>query len=520
MKITDFRFKLVVLIIASSCGFACASDHSDPTAAPQPKSTTNQNETGNGAPADASPTPTPPALDESAMKADKLADEGEALIQTASSFDEASGKFAQAIQTNPANNRAIFWNAFLKCALQLKGILNRIKPLYMNPQYAPPGRYEKLVHQQTSYSTQDVASFLLSGPEDISTPDLLQSWMDQFDNSIFEFRHTIKQIRDSEITVLLPKILLPESLRASQGTQCSETDFGPIRYQDQNCSLGNGSRVVGLNRGDFEALLSALALYQARIELLAAYRINPAAIIGLDSSKFASKSEAQDTIRKILNQSAPGAAQLRGQSHAFTGFKELSNDMVISLKYFLDHQSDLCPRGYATVNNRKGYLLNFGVCENEQLSAYKGQAAEMHDFEAFFESQMPSKDQQDTESSVMRKSLNVLEAALQGGAVEIGPHLTSEDPQVILKPLKILEHPPSDLIALTPVTLDACGDVVAINDSALADDFEKGSLSTLLKSGLEPGTCQSKPTVEKSIAKPAAKPAVKLPVKSHARGAK
>ena len=420
---------------------------------------------------------------EKTEKAEDLVDEGEKLARPMT-FNNALGKFNEAVKLDPENNRALFWQSFLKVVLESKGILTRMRPAYTK--HATPERYAAFVKRSTERMTTQWLHFIKDGPEDIQTLEEMQEWMDRFSNSIFEFRKTLRKLKPSEITISLNNDLMMSWADSSSG-KCRDLVFGPIHYQslEPGCESTN-SYEVGLNRADFEALLFGASAYQMFLETWTAYRYNMTAILDrIDevNDPDEDKQAAHDRFIEDLFR-ATGGGKLR-KKKAFGSYVDFASDTVIGLRYLLENQRELCPQGRESIENRRNYLLSFGACVSV------------------------ARDETEPEAS---KTLRTMETFLSGGplAFFVGEEKwewrqrkdggmervrVRNGKEYSIFARKLLENPPEDLNVFRPMKVDKCGGLVSMPNTAPYDKyFVGGSIEEMIAMGVKHSTCGKIPS--------------------------
>ena len=283
--------------------------------------------------------------------AENLADEGEALLLP-KTLDQAHEKFIAAVEADSENARARFWVSASELFLELKGFGRRVRPLYLQ---TPGGeaRYEAFFgnefnsHRNTSPGWQ----FVVSGQEDIRTGAEFTEWMDRVRLKVFNMRKTLKEIRDSEFNITLPKVLL----NRPGDSICGLLSFGPIRYRSSDDVCGQATAgTVGLNRADFDTIGMHLSYLQLELDLWTAYRLNPLAI-------FASLGK-QTSTQEFLELALKDADGSVSRPKPFINLREMASEALLSIRYQMENQNTLCPTGYSNPNNRKGYLISVGNC--------------------------------------------------------------------------------------------------------------------------------------------------------------
>jgi hypothetical protein len=376
---------------------------------------------------------------------DDLADEGESLLQNVK-LSEAFGKFNEALQSNPQNHRATFWRASLRPLLEFKGIARRVHPLYQQAA-GNSGRYERMKNDLSKSNNSAMEAFLNDGPEDIGTPEALQEWMDRLRNSIVTFRQEIRLIREAELSIVIPSFFYS----GKQGnSQCRSMSFGPVMFDGLENSCGSSVKnTIGVNRADLESILALAGVYQAYLELWTAYSINTVSLMSGDQNKIDSRESAEAAVKSMFSGNRGG--ELR-QAKPFSGIRDLTSEMITGLKFIQDNQQELCPHGYSTPENRKGYLIAAGLCIQFSL------------------------EDKNHEGNEATRAMRTLETFLTGRPVDLNVEGTTAK----FKAMAVFENPPKDLKDLAPFVFDECGTLIKINAQATSAYFTEGDINSLL----------------------------------------
>jgi len=382
---------------------------------------------------------------------DDLADEGEAFLEKIK-LNEAFGKFSEALRINPQNHRATFWRASLRPLLEFKGIARRVQALYQQAT-RNSGRYEAMKNDLSKSNSSIMEAFLNDGPEDIRTTEELQEWMDRLRNSIVAFRHEIRSIREAELSIAIPSFFYSGKQASSQ---CRSVGFGPVSFDGpEGACGGSGKSTIGVNRADLESILAGAGVYQAYLELWTAYRINSVPLMSGNQKPVDSRESAEAAVKSMFSTHRDG--ELR-QAKPFSGIRDLSTEMIIGLKFIQDHQQELCPLGYSTPENRKGYLIAAGLCIQF------------------------SPEDKDHEGNEATRAIRMLETFLTGRPLDIVVQGTSAK----FKAMELFENPPKNLQDLAPFVFDECGNLVKINARTSSAYFAEGDFNSLLAISTRP----------------------------------
>ncbi|MEK7356058.1 MAG: hypothetical protein AAB250_06385, partial [Bdellovibrionota bacterium] len=199
------------------------------------------------------------------------ADEGEDLLAPAS-LDSSLEKFEASIRANPSNPRAQFWRSYLRIQLELKGFVTRVQPLFAG---LPNGenRYERFADMMLKDMTPDTRQFYLSGPADITTPELFQEWLDRFVLRLVEARESYSALKAGrEFQIRAPRAYFGSTNSPDSKKKC-QSKWGPIVVQPADCDSAYFEAY--LNRADLEVLTSAISTFQTQLTVLNAWRMDP-----------------------------------------------------------------------------------------------------------------------------------------------------------------------------------------------------------------------------------------------------
>ena len=126
-----------------------------------------------------------------------------------------------------------------------------------------------------------------------------------------------------------------------------------------------------------------------------------------------------------------------------TLLRELGSDYSAAIKWAIKYQTQLCPSGVSSSQNRPGFMFNQGLCVTDLTNT--------------------------------QKSLAILDSVL-GGVADLSlqkPDGTQETTKVDI--LATARNPVVDLNSIGPASFDACGNVVTLKDKTLAGTFINGN---------------------------------------------
>lgn len=385
--------------------------------------------------------------------AEYLVDSAELEIDfTSRGFSKALGLLSEARTLNPDNHRAGFWYHLVASFMELDGILQRVRPLYLNTTDGER-RYQEFIDE--IYRDDSALSRLMAhGPEDIEAPEQFQEWMDRANARIFEFRSYLTSIQKKEITINIPRRTWEVVTGLKKNSKCSTLQFGPIKYSSPSgaCVYGNTLN-VGLNQADFHLLGAMLGYYQILFELMTAYHLNPALLTLTEEEKTNDGLKNFEMVfDRILATSQSG--ELR-KGNPFTGIPKVTADVAKGIRYMTANQKELCPDGLymGAGGARKGYLFEFPMCFGKyQLLGSREK---------------------------MNRTLQTLELLFSGRPAPVqrnGRFLKTR-----VRGDRLLESPVANLRLLTPLRRDETTGLVLFNSAALDLYFENGTYESFLR---------------------------------------
>lgn len=367
-----------------------------------------------------------------------LVDEAEEKARL-STLPEAFGLASEAVKLDKENYRAQLWTHIFQSILEFKGILARVRPLYMK-QKDGASRYADLLEAFNRANAQnpDYIQFLTSGPNDIENDEGVRAWMDQTLVSVNELRHWIKANKDRELELNAPSDLF----RSIMPKRCERSVLRSRGTQDglPQCQPGRMFSFK-LNRADYEILLSFVNLYTLQMSLFYAYRTHPLILFESDRSRR----NPQEYIALLLDGQKN---DLRAQHYMGLGI-EIAQDWALASRQIVAAQAEYCINGLPNANSRaKGYLFSFGLC--------------------YIFRNRPSDE----------KNLAILDAIVAGRPLSM---LSDGGDQIEFDANKFLSSPPAEISQFRPTKFDSCGNPQEFDESVLKGIVTKGSVNQFLR---------------------------------------
>ncbi len=375
--------------------------------------------------------------DEKVAMADLLTDEGEQLLGF-TTLNDAWGKFSEALQANPGNERARLWKELLRPLFEMKGIYARVKPLYMKNGGA--ARYQKLLEIATQDSTPEYRRFLTEGPNDIDTDAKFREWVDRGIVTLDNLRNYLNANKDRSYSLRAPVHFI-SGKKASKPEDAGRCTALKIMASTFSGCAESGMLKFKVNRADLELIQLGVALQMINYSVFYAFNVNPSAVFeggaGLNQREF---------IERVMK----GYDGSLFEQNRLNLANSVSTDWLAAQTYFFRNQDSLCKHGRWDEANRKGFLISSGVCLNIDGSLQKTNG-----------------------------ELRMLELLVAGQPIEIAQaHL--ERPTSI-HALKFFNSPPKNITPFMPTSFDPNGEAIAFNDSAYSPYFAQGSMTDIAR---------------------------------------
>lgn len=374
--------------------------------------------------------------DEKIAMADVLVDEAEEKLGFATAF-ETWGKFNEALQLNPENDRAQFWKEILKPLLEMKGLVARVRPLYLKQ---PRGaeRYAALLKGIDGDSSPEYRKFVTEGPNDIDTDEKFRELMDRSIVSLDSLRSFLKAHKDHTFKLRTSMhFVAGAGAKFEDGNRCAALKIMGSKFQGCPAS---GILSFKLNRADLEALQYMVTAEMMQLSVLFAYNLNPITVFD------GGKSVTPKLFIERLTKGFPGGLMERNR---LSLANSVVPDWISAQKYFMQNQTEVCKNGQYNEENRPGFLISSGFCF----------------------STLPEEDGP--------KTLAMLESMMLGQPVKVD--LKFLERPVSVYPMKFFNAPPTNILPLLPTEFDANGESAMFDNAAYATFFAEGSMSDVLR---------------------------------------
>lgn len=357
----------------------------------------------------------------------ELADAAEQLV-TPYTFMLASKVADMALEKDPNNVKAQFYKKFLARTEVFRGIQARVKPLLKTAK-----DLQRWEDEKKKLPDSPVKTFLYTATKpEIKTVTDAQNILGEYVTAVGEFRTFLKQSQASEVTLNLNPAFFSGRIAEQSKDNCrfNEGDNGEFDFKCDN----SGALQVKLNSADF-VVLSQMAAG----EMLYFGLYNNYSLEGVD--KLENQLGPEPTKHQVLSKllSNPEFGKLR-QDNTISIVKEIGAEYSAAAKWAIQYQQQLCPKGMAEKNQRRGYLFSTGICV--------------------------------TGSDDANKSLAVLDQALASIIqVDIVQPNSGEKMKINVDPFALSKNPVADLRSIAPTAYNSCDQVTAVADNSLGGTF-------------------------------------------------
>ena len=385
--------------------------------------------------------------------AENLALAGEQLVSPIS-FMYADIVFDLALKADPNNKRAQFFKAFLKPMMNMKGILNRIKPVVDTLSAEQQKEYNEFIAKAPISALK---TFLLDGPQDIKTEEDALRYMDEDTASWEAIRVFMKNNKDLNLDINIMTLDGVENALRRATEKCIALESSSEVFEvDQSCDYLNALK-VNISRADVEAMQHMAAGMQIYGILGSSYSLNGVrSFIDTNKDKKLSNKEIIDHFK---NSTTAGKLRNSGLSK----IPQMGVDAAAGARWALTAQAKLCPYGNTKNTNRPGFLFSKGLCIDEV----------------------------DEEGTPTTDLIKRVETLLTGGMMTIEGE--REDGSIVtaeIKPAAPLLNPIKDLRSITPISYNECDKPVRLADDTIGGLFPNKDGNSHLKDTGALDTCE------------------------------
>ena len=339
-----------------------------------------------------------------------------------------------ALEKDPTNLKAQFYVKYLKRFEVFRGGMVRIKPLLKPEDRA---RHEENIR---NFPNSPMKTFLMDNSKPVmNTIADAQAALGEYFAAGVEFRKFLKDNQNSQLELYLNPHVFEQKIKENLADSCQYTQK-PDGYDVVCDTTTVGS--VKLNMADLITLRQMTSA-----EILYSF-FNSYSLSGLEKLKdFDPHGQKSNRERTEFLAALPGFGKLNS-FQTITLMKDLGSDLTASLKWAVQYQNTLCPKGIDSRNQRRGYLFKDGICIDQADAA--------------------------------QKFISTMERALNGAT---SFEVTSTDGSKINLNLNIFawsEKLVQDLRQIKPTAWNQCDRATALVDNSFGGIFVDNNVSVLL----------------------------------------
>jgi hypothetical protein len=385
----------------------------------------------------------------SSEKAEKLALAAEQLV-TAQSFMYANEVADAALAVDANNKRAQLIKNLIAPAMEMKGILTRIKPL-AERNAESKAEYDKAILNVSKIPNSAIKKFLMDNGTPIKNENQAQTVISGVQQKWTGLRMWLKANKNIEMSLNIPAEYSEQAIR----TQIRDCDVQVVEtgVYDLECDL-SGALTVKLNQADLEAAQQIVAGNEIMLNLYNGYNLSGSIAI---ADKYKNQRGVTKLVIDDLLRTSEFGVLRDGQG--IRNILSMGLDAVAGIRYAQKIQSELCPRGEHAKGNRKGYLFKEGLCV-QQDNATLGNGSSTYQ----------------TFGDLMK----TIELALNGSNITQTFRGRLGEIETEIKPSAIFANPIQNVRSLTPLRYDRCGKVVGTRDATLGGVFVNGDANAVL----------------------------------------
>lgn len=346
-----------------------------------------------------------------------------------------------ALQKDPTNKKAQLYKLFLKQPMLTRGIAKRIRPFIK--QHGNSSNLVDFDKNIAQFPESPLKKFYLdSKSEDIKTAEDVQDLFVKMRDASIDFHRFLKENQDLNLELNLNPYIFEQQIKKDSVNSCTVVDSTVIcDYKD--------IAIRKVNSADMVALSQMAAGQVAYWTLYTSYSVK-----GLDKV-FTTLKDGNLNARQIQNllESQNDLGLLRKDAK-FEILSKLGADFAAAWRWAIQYQSNLCPKGTASSNQRKGYVFSDGVCVSTGSQA--------------------------------QADLAQLEQILRG-AVQMDLPANGHNNYIVkttFDPMAVVRNPIKDLRSIAPSSYVKCGDksikAATLRDNTLGGIFPKGDAELMI----------------------------------------
>ncbi|WP_413576753.1 hypothetical protein ACLVWU_01775 [Bdellovibrio sp. HCB290] len=277
---------------------------------------------------------------------EELTEAGEQLVAPYT-LNLAYRAFEMALEKNPNDMKALFYQKFLKRFMVLRGVGTNVKPIVQK--YGNISQYENEVKKAPAYP---IKKFLMTPEKSapIKSESGIQNIFIEYRKALVEFRQFIAHNPDLTLDLRMNPYVFQAQINDRLEQNCVIVEDGEnSKYE---CDL-DGAATVRLNIADLMVLKQEAAAEILYVTLYASYNLDgfidyAKAIEG----KGVTAQQATDVILEKVNLSVLDKEGLKS-------IKSIATDMLVAVKWVQKYSDKLCPNP-AGDTRRKGHLIENG----------------------------------------------------------------------------------------------------------------------------------------------------------------
>ncbi|WP_413586185.1 hypothetical protein [Bdellovibrio sp. HCB274] len=278
--------------------------------------------------------------------ADELTEAGEQLVAPYT-LNLAYRAFEMALEKNPNDMKAQFYQKFLKRFMVFRGVGTNIKPIVQK--YGDLVQYEKEVKGTPSYP---IKKYLMTPEKSapIKSESGIQNLLIEYRKSLVEFRQFIAQNPDLTLDLRMNPYVFQAQINDRLEQNCVIVENGEdAKYE---CDLDSAS-TVRLNIADLMVLKQEAAAEILYATLYASYNLD--GFIDYAKSIEGKGVTAQQATEQMLENINLNLLDKEG----LKSIKSIATDMLVAVKWVQKYNDKLCPNPTGDTR-RKNHLIENG----------------------------------------------------------------------------------------------------------------------------------------------------------------
>ncbi|UXR65380.1 hypothetical protein EZJ49_03825 [Bdellovibrio bacteriovorus] len=294
------------------------------------------------------------------MNAEDLTNAGEQLLSPYT-LHLSKKVFEKALEKDPGNKKAQFYNIFLKRFMIFEGILTRAKPYA--EKYGDADQLAKTTKEIPQHPTRQFLTVPAQNAKNIENLSDMQKLLIEYRNAANELRQFIAKNADASFVLYMNPSLMSDMIREQMTDSCVLLPGNEDTIADVQCDFSEVA-MKKVNMADLMVLKQYAAAEVLYLSLYTGYSIQ-----GIDELVKRSETEqmtAQDIMERL--EKIPGALTLN-KDQSLTAIRSLGADFSVAFKWAVKYQKDLCPKDKnGEAIPRKGYIFN-NLCIDDLVNA-------------------------------------------------------------------------------------------------------------------------------------------------------